>query len=245
MAHGVTSEWEDIHVKMGNWEARPQETPQHVLNKEAIGKAEQHDPIANKDIEELKDMEDDFDDDFLEQYKQKRLEEIKVMSQKPQYGTVEEISKQDYVNEVTNAPKDVFVVLHLHQDYSDVSSRLNMIFIELARLHTTIKFLRIKADRCIEGFPDVKVPTLIIYKSGELLRNIIRVDKEIVNMNLGGVERFLKKVGVLPKALGEDDEENEEYGKFMLKRNVKDREEDRSDSEDDDREYMTTTFKKI
>lgn len=245
MAHGVTSEWEDIHVRMGNWEARPKETPQHELNIQAIDKAEQHDPIANKNIEELKEIEDEFDDDFLEQYKQKRLEEIKVMSQKPQFGTVEEISKQDYVNEVTNAPKDVFVVLHLHQDYSEVSSRLNLILIELAKVHKTVKFLRIKADRCIENFPDTKVPTTIIYKSGELLHNIIRVDKEIKTMNYGGVEAFLKKVGVVPKADGEDDEENEDYGKFMLKRNVKDREEDRSDSEDDDREYMTTTFKKI
>lgn len=245
MAHGVTSEWEDIHVKLGNWEARPTEISQAELNKQAIEKAEQFDPLANKNLEELKELEDDFDDDFLEQYKKKRLEEIKSASLKPQFGDVVEISKQDYVNEVTNAPKDVYVILHLHQDYVESSCRLDMIFGELAKNYIHHKFLRIKADRCIEKFPDAKVPTLIIYKSGDLLHNIIKVDKEIGNLNYGGVESYLKKIKIFPKTEDDEAAEKEDYGKFMLRRNFVDREADRSDSEDDDREYMTSTFKKI
>jgi len=243
MAHGVTTEWEDIHVRLGNYEERPKETTQAELTKEAIEKVEQHDPLAKKNIEELKEMEDDFEDDFLEQYKKKRLEEIKNLSMRPQYGDVREISKQDYINEVNNAPKDVYVILHLHQDYVDVSGRLNMIFEELAKAYKTYKFLRIRADRCIENFPDTKVPTVIIYYNGELKHNIVKIDKEIGALSFGSVEKFLKKIQVLPK--GENDEEYDDYGKFMLRRNVKERDADRSDSDEDDREYLSTTFKKI
>jgi len=243
MAHGVTTEWEDIHVRLGNYEAREKETTQAELTKQAMDKVEQQDPLAKKNIEELKEMEDDFDDDFLEKYKQKRLEEIKTLSMKPQYGDLREISKQDYVNEVSNAPKEVFVILHLHQDYVEISGRLNMIFEEMAKAYKTYKFLRIRADRCIENFPDTKVPTVIIYYNGELKHNIVRIDKEIGTLTYGSVEKFFKKIQVFPK--GEDDEDNEDYGKFLLRRNVVDRDADRSDSDDDDRQYVRTTFKKI
>ena len=32
MAHGVTTEWHDIQVKLGNFIADEKETPQYVLN---------------------------------------------------------------------------------------------------------------------------------------------------------------------------------------------------------------------
>jgi len=244
MAHGVTSEWEDIHVRIGNYEAREKEVTQAELTKQAIDHVEQQDPLARKNIEELKEMEDDFEDDFLEQYKKKRLDQIKSQAGKPRYGESREISKQDYVHEVTNAPKDVFVILHLHQDYVEVSSRLDMIFQQLAKNYEFHKFLRIRADRCIENFPDAKVPSIIVYYNSELKSNIVRLDKELPSITYGNVEGFFKKIGVFEK--GEDDnQDDQDYGKFLLRRNVVDRDADRSDSDEDDREYIRTTFKKI
>jgi len=35
MANGVTSQWEDIHIKLGNYEERPVIIEQSVLNLEA------------------------------------------------------------------------------------------------------------------------------------------------------------------------------------------------------------------
>jgi len=245
MAHGVTSEWEDIHVKLGNYEAREKEISQAELTKQAIDHVEQQDPLARKNLEELKEMEDDFEDDFLEQYKKKRMDEIKNLAGKHKYGESREISKQDYVNEVTNAPKDVFVILHLHQDYVEVSCRLDMIFQQLAKAYPYHKFLRIRADRCIENFPDTKVPAIIVYYNGELKSNIVRLDKELKSMTYGNVENFFKTLSVFPKTEDDNNEDEQDYGKFLLRRNVKDRDADRSDSDEDDREYIRTTFKKI
>ena len=39
MANGVTTEWEDILVKKGIWNARPQETSQNDFNLDARDKA--------------------------------------------------------------------------------------------------------------------------------------------------------------------------------------------------------------
>lgn len=39
---------------------------------------------------------------------------------------------------------------------------------EVAKKHPNTKFLKIVADKCIENFPDTKVPALLVYKSGKL-----------------------------------------------------------------------------
>lgn len=65
MANGVTTEWEDIHVKLGNYAPREKETPQHELNKIA---QETFEKVEDKKVDS--DFEDDFsDDDFFEKYK--------------------------------------------------------------------------------------------------------------------------------------------------------------------------------
>lgn len=63
-------------------------------------------------------MEDDldFDDEFMREYIAKRRAEIQEKAQKYRYGSVIEISRDQYVRQVTNADPDTFVVLHLYQD---------------------------------------------------------------------------------------------------------------------------------
>jgi len=244
MAYGVTSEWEDIHVRLGNYIPRPKVTPESELTKKEIDKALQTDPLENKNLEELKELEDDFDDDFLEQYKQKRIKELEALAAKPRFGSLQEINKQQYVNEVTNAPEGVWVVLSLYQDYNEKSLKINQCLEELAQKHIFVKFLKIKADKCVENFPDNKVPCFIIYKNGKMAHNIFNVDERVPKLNTAGVELFLKSIDVLER--DENDDENEKYAKFMLKKNVNIRRDaDESDSDDDDREYSTTLFKRI
>ena len=115
MANGVRSEWQDIHVKLGNYLPYPKVPTSTEIAKETMEKAEKVDPLKDKDLEELKELEDEFEDEFLQKYKQKRMEEIKMAAKKSNFGTVMEINKQEYIAEVTNAPKDVFVVISLYQ----------------------------------------------------------------------------------------------------------------------------------
>jgi len=43
-----------------------------------------------------------------------RLKELEQESTKPKFGRVFEISREDYVDEVTKASNEAFVVLHLY-----------------------------------------------------------------------------------------------------------------------------------
>jgi len=63
--------------------------------------------------------EDDPDleeDDVFKEYRQKRLEELKLQAARPKFGSLLEINRPQFEIEVTRAPKDVLVVIHLYQD---------------------------------------------------------------------------------------------------------------------------------
>jgi len=104
MAYDVTSQWDDIHRKLGNYEELPVEKKQSEYTKEAVDKMENYDPFKSKNLDELDEIEDEFDDEFLEQYKAKRLGEIEELKGKPAYGYVKDITRQDYVDNVDNPP---------------------------------------------------------------------------------------------------------------------------------------------
>lgn len=85
MARGVTTEWEDIQVKHGNWKARD-----YVPTSEDIFEAQQENvenynnwkDLNAKQIEEM--VEDDFDledDEYMKEYRAQRMAELKEKSQ--------------------------------------------------------------------------------------------------------------------------------------------------------------------
>eukprot|EP01016_Furgasonia_blochmanni_P043427 TRINITY_DN5897_c0_g4_i1.p1 TRINITY_DN5897_c0_g4~~TRINITY_DN5897_c0_g4_i1.p1 ORF type:complete len:282 (-),score=90.36 TRINITY_DN5897_c0_g4_i1:238-1083(-) len=250
MANGVTTEWDDLHRKMGNFAPLPNTKEiEAEREKHFLETAENFDPLANKKLEELEEYEDDLDDEIFEKYKQARLNEMKEKAARPYFGSLREISKQDYVQEVTNAPKDVWVVLHLYQDYYDKCTLINNALDTLAKSHTYVKFLRIIATRCIENFPDSKIPTFIVYKNGSLVYNWANVDKEIKRCDAKILELFLKYHRILDRTDEDpDDEDLINYKEFITKIDPK-REskkyDDRSDSDEDDREYSNLRVKKF
>ena len=248
MANHVTTEWEDIHVKLGNYV--PTEKPMESndkLQEIAIEEMQKYDPLENKNIEQLDALEDDEDDEVLRRYKEKRIKEMKEMASKPHYGKLLELKKQDYIQEVTNAPKGVYVVVHLYQEYIMDCKILDKILDSLAHKFILVKFMRIKANECIEGFKDKDVPAVIIYHDGSLIKQLIPA-----NYYFGGagklsaekVEWILGSLKVLKCELENDpfDEEEEYDNEFKgSKKHKKDKEDYESDSDDDgrkkDREY--------
>lgn len=175
MAYNVTSEWEDIHVKLKNYLPREKEPTTDEIEKIAIEIAEKYDPMEHKKLEELNELEDDdFEDDVIKQYKEKRLAELKEFAAKPKFGTLVELRKQDYITQVNNAPKDVFVVLHLYQSYNTECNILNKILETLASKFVLVKFMRIVATNCVENFQDQDCPTVFIYQNGKMYKQFLR-----------------------------------------------------------------------
>lgn len=56
----------------------------------------------------------------------------------------------------------------------NVESRvLSQIWRELAAKYGDIKFCEMRADMCIEGYPEKNTPTILIYKDGDIKRQLI------------------------------------------------------------------------
>jgi hypothetical protein len=246
MANHVTTEWEDIQVKMGNYVPTEKQTESNdKIQQIAIEEMQKYDPLANKTVEQLDELEDEEDDEVLKRYKEKRLKEMKELASRPHFGKLLELKKQDYIQEVTNAPKGVYVVLHLYQDYLMDCKILDKIFDSLAHRFVLVKFMRIRANECVEGLKDKDVPAVIIYHDGQLLKQLIPA-----SYYFGGagklspekVEWILGSLKVIKTELENDPFDEDDDSGFKVTKAHKQKKEDYdSDSEDDgrkkDREY--------
>ena len=121
-----------------------------------------------KDDDEDKDLDLD-DDEWIKEYREKWLEELKGTDKEGNYRYVKHITKQDFQIEVTDAPKGTWVVILLYQDYVPISLKIVEIFNQLQEKYPEVKFLKSIATKTIENYRDSDVPGILIYKDGDLV----------------------------------------------------------------------------
>lgn len=71
--------------------------------------------LEGKTLDEIDELEDDFDDAVVASFRAARIREMQEKASKERYGELREISETDFVNEVNKAPADTWVVLLLFQ----------------------------------------------------------------------------------------------------------------------------------
>ncbi|NXV12373.1 PDCL2 protein, partial [Cepphus grylle] len=129
-------------------------------------------------LEELKEAEDGFDEadrKAIEMYRQQRLQEWKCLQRKQKYGELREICGEHYVKEVTNAPEDVWVIIHLYRASIPLCLLVNNHLSLLARKFPEVKFLKAIVNSCIQSYHDRYLPTILVYKTGEIKGRFIGV----------------------------------------------------------------------
>lgn len=86
---------------------------------EKFDKSKQFDKkLAEQDEEDLDALFDELNDEdekAFESYRQQRLAHLKTEYDRKRFGSVMEITKQNYVDEVNNAGEDIWVVLHIYK----------------------------------------------------------------------------------------------------------------------------------
>ena len=90
------------------------------------------------------------------------------MSSKPRFGSVVEISGQDWVQAINKAGEDIWVVVHLYKNGIELCNILNHRFVELAQKFPFTKFIKAVATTCIPSYPENNLPTIFIYLNGEM-----------------------------------------------------------------------------
>jgi hypothetical protein len=149
--------------------------------------------LEGKDLDELDALEDEEDEEFLEIYRQQRVRELQSLTQKSLHGTVYPISKPDYSREVTEASKSGPVLVNLTSGLgTNVESRvLTELWRQAAKEFGEIKFCEMRGDQAIEGYPDKNCPTILIYKDGDIVKQLVTLAM------LGGVRMGMKDLDSL------------------------------------------------
>ncbi|KAF2274893.1 thioredoxin-like protein [Westerdykella ornata] len=219
------TEWNDILRKHGIIpEKPPSPTP---MIEEALVEARRlahENRLEGKDLDELAELEDDEDEDFLETYRKKRMQELATITNASVFNQVYHVQKPDYQRDVTDASKDafVFVLLTSSQGVNTESRIAIEIWRELARKFGDVKFCQIRADLCIEGYPERNTPTVLVYKDGDIKKQLVTL-REVggVRCKAADIEKVLVEVGAVkqtdPRLRRNREEGEEEAGHSKIR----------------------------
>lgn len=154
-----------------------------------------------KDEEFLQQLEQ-LDDEFLKQYRQKRIEEMRrALDDAPKFGKVQQLDKTSFIDAIDNEKYNVKVIIHVYENNVEACAAMDGCLKCLAQDYMNIKFCRIKATdaKLSKKFSSSGVPALLVYKGGELIGNFIRLGDEFgEDFFASDVESFLHEHGMLP-----------------------------------------------
>lgn len=108
-------------------------------------------------------------------HSKQRMQELSTISAHSIYNQVYHLQKPDYARDVTEASQKSFVMVLLTSSLgtNTQSALLVSIWRELASRFGDVKFCQIRADLCIEGYPERNTPTILIYKDGDIKRQLV------------------------------------------------------------------------
>ena len=69
MAYGVTTEWEDIHRKLGNLPEKEKVLTADEIMSKVVDAVEQSEPLKYLSHDQLVEMQDDLDEEIFEKYR--------------------------------------------------------------------------------------------------------------------------------------------------------------------------------
>jgi len=200
----MSTEWDSIQRRFGNLPSQPQEltVPEETLEHIIVQRA-QLQQLYQLQQPDYENEEDDIE--ALEQYRLARLAELRAEANKEHFGSLRQISAAQFADEVTNAGKDIWVVLLLFTHGSNQCDLLERILCQLTLKFPVVKFRKILSSDCIREYPEENLPTLLIYYEGQVKHKFIGL-KPFGGQRLtcDDVEWELSKVGVLETELDED-----------------------------------------
>ncbi|ETV76971.1 hypothetical protein H257_09378 [Aphanomyces astaci] len=190
---GETTEWEDILIKKGIIAPKTKVTEEEDYESE-----DDVDPREDATLDELDEMEDEYDEDqALQRIRDKRIAEMKAQMARNVFGDIQPISKDEWTREVTEASKGSWVVAYLWENSVEACKLMDQILRVIAGRHRDVKFVSIQSQVCVENWPLRNLPTLFIYKDGNLATQMLTLSKlKGLNTRVEDVEEYLAEQGV-------------------------------------------------
>ena len=92
---------------------------------------------------------------------------------------------------------------------------------ELAPKYPRVKFVKIIASKCVENFPDDKVPCFLLYLNIKFIFSLYNVDKFADPLNCRAIERLLHEHAVIKCEDEFEEDENDKKNERMFYNPIK------------------------
>ncbi|KAF8983322.1 Phosducin-like protein 3 [Entomortierella lignicola] len=201
--HDEDTEWNDILRAKGiipKKEGEISEADIIDMIDEAIAKrdAKNYEEKTVDELDELLDENNEDEERMLMEYRQQRLNAIKQELSEDKFGDIQHIYKTDFIREVSEASKDVWVVAYLYKEYLPICKLMSAHLATVAAKHKSTKFVKIIGDQCIPNYPDRNLPTLLIYGNGDMKAQLVGASQlGGMNMKPEDIEAYLRRVGAI------------------------------------------------
>lgn len=193
-------------MRMGNFAPRPKEAPQRKIEEKLQEAAAAFDPLEHCELKTLEALTDDVEEDTLQEYRRKRLAELRSAHWAAKFGHVLQVFRTNFVREVTDASADgQWVLCLLSVDALQSCQIISAPWEEAARKFPSVKFMRGVASEVVENFPDDSVPAVFIYRNKECAKQIIGLNKWGGNAcNVDCIEWVLAQENIVKTELERD-----------------------------------------
>lgn len=181
MDPNADTEWNDILRARGILPPKPK--PAEDVEDEAASapkrpanrNGEAYEDMSLQSLNESQDdaLFDELDHDVVEQFRQKRMQEMREEAGRSRFGDVREISANDYVAQVNNAGRDIWVVLLLYKPGIPLCTLISDYLNILSRKFPHTKFLKAVSTTCVPNFPDSNLPAIFVYYEGDLKQQLV------------------------------------------------------------------------
>ncbi|GKY94444.1 hypothetical protein MPSEU_000410200 [Mayamaea pseudoterrestris] len=169
------------------------EAPRQVKTKQSN---HEHDSDNNSDDDSWLDDDDNQDDPVLEAIRQRRLRELqsqhdqRIANIAKGHGELRIIAQDDFIPECTSSSSEYVVVHFCHDEYQRCHI-LNHHLKLLAPLHVECKFLQLNATKAPFFVTKLNVrtlPTLIVFRHGQVVDRMTGFDKIVASDNKADVD---------------------------------------------------------
>ena len=188
-----TTEWDElVQKKFGNNFVKEEDeqrkgTPRTMKKEETNVAIFEHE----RDDENDENDEDEEEEAFMKSYREKRIAEMIFMRKEEKEDEKEEknnnfiwneyinVSHEQWTKEVTEVSRSHPVLVLLTKENSKACYLLERVMEDVARTYRTsrTKFRRAEARDIIPNYPERNVPTLILYRNGDVVENIVGIEQ--------------------------------------------------------------------
>ncbi|KAK9502800.1 hypothetical protein O3M35_011504 [Rhynocoris fuscipes] len=147
------------------------------------------------------DLSELLSDEFLNEFRKKRMEEMLVSRSLPTFGEVYFLANgNDFLDAIDNENKSVTIIVHIYDNNLAACKIMNSCLDTLCKQYSNVKFCKIIGSSAgmSHRFNVDGVPALLVYKEGQIIGNFVRVTDELGDeFYEGDVENFLVEHGIL------------------------------------------------